>query len=425
MQNIITLANTPNINQVLSQVFARLAAEYEQIGEVYRAKAYRNASVNIARHPTQIISGKQAQKEIKGIGKSISEKIDEYLRTGTLSIFQELGVKEKEIEASKSIEEKQKESVLNLFEGIYGVGPATANKWYDLGYRTLEQLANVPKTHAQQLGYYYYHQLKERIPRSEMDQLAQRIHTTFSSIPSCSEEIWEQQFIKKFGNDLLQLKPQNILTSQYYLWLNDWLNRATFEQVIEQNRSDLNLLWSKFKQSSQFYIQGLPTLTSIVIDDTNFLNNCNKNVNVEYMICGSYRRGLSNSGDIDILIKAQPNLDLSTFVKTLMDNGLLIGTLAEGKTKYLGIGRLNPQYNARRIDLMIVQPESWAYATLYFTGSQKLNILMRNRAIELGLTLNEYGLYDASGRSYPATTEQEIFEHLQLQYLEPNERSIE
>ena len=168
MQNIITLANTPNINQVLSQVFARLAAEYEQIGEVYRAKAYRNASVNIARHPTQIISGKQAQKEIKGIGKSISEKIDEYLRTGTLSIFQELGVKEKEIEASKSIEEKQKESVLNLFEGIYGVGPATANKWYDLGYRTLEQLANVPKTHAQQLGYYYYHQLKERIPRSEM-----------------------------------------------------------------------------------------------------------------------------------------------------------------------------------------------------------------------------------------------------------------
>jgi len=139
------------------------------------------------------------------------------------------------------------------------------------------------------------------------------------------------------------------------------------------------------------------------------------------VICGSYRRGLPNSGDIDVLIKGQPNLNLSRLVKALTDNGLLIGTLAEGKTKYLGIGRLDDQHIARRIDLMIVQPESWAYAILYFTGSQKLNILMRNRAIELGLTLNEYRLYNISDENYPATTEREIFNYLQLQYLEPNE----
>lgn len=400
-----------NNNQKLSEIFTRLATEYEQLGETYRARAYRNAALSIARHPTPILSGKQAQKEIKGIGKSISEKIDEYLRTGVLSKFSELESNEQIIKPIKS----EKDQILELFEGIFGVGPATANKWYNEGYRTLEQLANVKKTNAQELGYYYYNQLNQRIPRNEMDLFADRIASIFSSISICKYEVWFTQFIDKFGYDLFHMKPFGITTSQYYLWLTDWLNRATLEQIKQQNRPDLNLLASKFKNPS----------SPKPLEDIDFISNCNKSISIEYMICGSYRRGLNSSGDIDILIKQGPNFDLEELVLWMTDAGLLIGNLSLGKHKYLGIGRLDDKHNARRIDLLIVKPESWAYATLYFTGSQKLNILMRNRAIELGLTLNEYGLFDSSGQSYPASNEQQIFEYLQLQYLKPEDRSID
>jgi DNA polymerase/3'-5' exonuclease PolX len=399
-----------SVNSQLSSIFAQLASEYEKIDEPYRAKAYRNASLGIARYAVPITSGKQAQNAKIGVGKSTAADIDEYLTTGTLSRLQQLGLQEQQGEKIKS----EKDLILESFEGIYGVGPATSNKWYNAGYRTIEDLANVPKTHAQTLGYHYYYHLKERIPRSEMDQIAQLIHNTFSSISICNEATWRQQFVNRFG-DLINYKPIGITISQYYVWLNSWLETATDQQIQDANRLELNILLQMRNAAKR----------SLLVSDKQFLEDCNKVFHIEYMICGSYRRGLSTSGDVDCLIKGQSGLNLSYLVTALTETGFLIGNLAEGKTKYLGIGKLDDNHDARRIDLMIVNPESWAYATLYFTGSQKLNIAMRNRAIELGLTLNEYGLYNSSGQSYPATTEQQIFEYLGLQYLEPQERSLE
>jgi len=49
---------------------------------------------------------------------------------------------------------------------------------------------------------------------------------------------------------------------------------------------------------------------------------------------------------------------------------------------------------------------------------------MRGVALAHGLTLNEKGLFDAQGNSYPARTEQEIFAMLGLQYLTPQERQL-
>jgi DNA polymerase/3'-5' exonuclease PolX len=210
------------------------------------------------------------------------------------------------------------------------------------------------------------------------------------------------------------MKPVKVSIERYYKWLKTGL-LSNYEAIQKMNRPDLNLLWQKFKlnpieSSQEDLIQRRETE---LIDQS-----------AEYLICGSYRRGCPDSGDVDILIKSSPTISLGVLVKLLQKDGFMIGTLAQGEKKFLGIGKLDDQHNARRIDLLMVEPESWAYATLYFTGSQKLNILMRNRAIEKNLTLNEYGLFNSMGQNHPAQTEQEIFRYLDLEYLNPSQRNL-
>ena len=63
----------------------------------------------------------------------------------------------------------------------------------------------------------------------------------------CTDNVWYSQFINKFGTEFKEYKPSNYTWSQYYLWLNDWLNNSTFEQFNQTDREDLKLLWLLFK----------------------------------------------------------------------------------------------------------------------------------------------------------------------------------
>lgn len=68
----------------------------------------------------------------------------------------------------------EKSQCVNLFCGIYGVGPKIAEDFYDLGARTLKDLARIPGiklTRPQKLGVKYYEDLQQRIPRPEVQQL--------------------------------------------------------------------------------------------------------------------------------------------------------------------------------------------------------------------------------------------------------------
>ena len=305
--------SNPNIK--LADAFNDMAREFKK--DRYRKRAYENAAASIRKYDKIITSGSQAQKEIKGIGKSIADKIDELLATGTLQVLE-----------NRPQDVIQKEKVVKKFEGIYGVGTVTAEKWYDMGYHDFKSLEGLypQMTDGQKLGYYYYSQLQERIPRSEMDQIRDVII-----------KMWEP-------------------------------------------------LGLKYDQ--------------------------------DYVIAGSYRRGDPNSGDVDILVRGI--MDINSLLTPLIQNKLILGNLALGPTKYMGIIKVSEL--ARRIDIRLVNTESWAYALLYFTGSKELNVDMRTKAIGMGLTMNEYGMV-GPGREYPAKTEKDIFDYLGMPYLEPTERS--
>ena len=144
----------------------------------------------------------------------------------------------------------------------------------------------------------------------------------------------------------------------------------------------------------------------------------------EMTIAGSYRRRAKDSGDIDVLLKGTPTL-YKKFIGILQKDGYLYETLAKGTKKYNGMSKLPNHLTFRRIDIMITKPEEYPFAILYFTGSKDFNTLMRQHALDRGLSMNEYSLKHVSDKSvvdHVFSSEKDIFEYLDYPYVEPWKR---
>jgi len=66
-----------------------------------------------------------------------------------------------------------------------------------------------------------------------------------------------------------------------------------------------------------------------------------------------------------------------------------------------GGNKASIRVDGERVDLRVVVPGEFGAALQYFTGSKAHNVALRNRAIEQGLKLNEYGVFDVSGVDDP------------------------
>ena len=135
---------------------------------------------------------------------------------------------------------------------------------------------------------------------------------------------------------------------------------------------------------------------------------------VELIPVGSLRRGRETCGDIDILaVGGQPGL-----MEALISHPHVERVLGQGDTKSSVL--LRGGYQA---DLRLVPSESRGAAMQYFTGSKAHNICVRDRAVQLGFKLNEYGLYRVDDDSRVAgETEEEIYRALGMEWVEPELR---
>ena len=147
----------------------------------------------------------------------------------------------------------------------------------------------------------------------------------------------------------------------------------------------------------------------------------------EYHIVGSYRRGVAESGDIDVILTNNKPSILKDFVKRLRDRGVILHILADGKKKNLVIGQLEGK-PARRLDFLYSPREEYPFALLYFTGSATFNVVMRKKALDMNYTLNEHGFHKMVGKvkgekvTELFTSEKDIFDFLNIEYKEPTER---
>jgi DNA polymerase (family 10) len=135
---------------------------------------------------------------------------------------------------------------------------------------------------------------------------------------------------------------------------------------------------------------------------------------------GSLRRHREIIGDIDLLASSKNPLKVLDFFT--QQPGIL-NVIAKGETKasVLLTGGIQS-------DLRVVSDAEYPFALMYFTGSKEHNIVMRQRAIERGLRLNEYGLFRSKTETrdpkllVACKTEEEVFERLGLHYVPPEMR---
>jgi DNA polymerase/3'-5' exonuclease PolX len=122
--------------------------------------------------------------------------------------------------------------------------------------------------------------------------------------------------------------------------------------------------------------------------------------------------------------KEQGDLFVET-ISLLKDTNYIVDSLAKGPKKFNGYVRLDEGYKARRLDLLMTPEEEFAYAILYFTGSQNFNVAFRRYAQEKGYTINEHTMKPVHERVAPVPKmkkEEDIFAFLGLKYVKPENR---
>ena len=179
---------------------------------------------------------------------------------------------------------------------------------------------------------------------------------------------------------------------------------------------------------------------------------------IEIVIGGSYRRGATDSGDIDFLVTkpdtslpdlanlifkhAFTHLNKSGYIKAHLTHPNASSTSWHGAVM-LPHSPTSPtssssssqkRHLCRRLDIILVPPSSWGAALIYFTGNDIFNRSMRNLAKHKGMRLNQSGLYRdvmrgkggekvTEGMLVEGRDERRIFEVLGVPWRESWERN--
>ncbi len=137
-------------------------------------------------------------------------------------------------------------------------------------------------------------------------------------------------------------------------------------------------------------------------------------------VCGSFRRAKETVHDLDFLVSTrQPEQVIADFVALPQIEKVIV----QGGTKASVYAP-----NGVQCDLRAVSSAEFPFALNYFTGSKEHNVVMRQRALDRGLSLNEYGFTPTevgaslSPEIQEIHDEREIYRALGLDYIEPELR---
>ncbi|PKA57932.1 DNA polymerase lambda subunit [Apostasia shenzhenica] len=342
LEELSSLYNPPDLNKNITEIFGKLINIYRALGDERRSFSYYKAIPVIEKLSFKIERADQV-KHLPAIGKSLQDHIQEIVTTGKLSKLEHF-------------EKDEKVKTISLFGEVWGIGPATALKLYEKGYRTLEVLQHDDSlSNSQRLGIKFFDDIKKRIPRHEVKDM--------------------EMLLQKIGEEILP---------------------------------------------------------GVVI------------------VCGgSYRRGKSSCGDLDIIIT---HLDgeshkgfLSKYVQRLKDIKFLREDLVfsihstegsdSGVDTYFGLCTYPGKDLRHRIDFKVYPKNIYAFGLIAWTGNDVLNRRLRLLAESKGYRLDDTGLFLAahsssgkrgvrSGPSVSCYTEKEVFDLLGFPWLEPRERNL-
>ena len=220
-------------------------------------------------------------------------------------------------------------------------------------------------------------------------------------------------------------------------------NIFTVSQLKDAISQDSSILNKKQKIGLKYYDELKKKIPRKEMDKykefiRNIIDNMKQtNPSIYFSINGSYRRGRSESGDIDVLITGEGDTSLirKQFIQCLHDNHILVEVLANGKKKFMGITKLPSHSTHRHMDIIDTSLHEYPFAQLYFTGSGGFNAKMRNIALKKGYSLNEYRISYKKTKQpvkkeefmkklgqFHCKKEKDIFRFLDIDYVEPKDR---
>jgi DNA polymerase (family 10) len=140
---------------------------------------------------------------------------------------------------------------------------------------------------------------------------------------------------------------------------------------------------------------------------------------------GSLRRGRETVGDLDILITGEAcenDARRTAVAEHVLKFPGIVEVLAKGENKVSFRLRSGMQ-----VDVRLLPRDSFGAAMQYFTGSKTHNVTLRQRALKMGYTLNEYGLAPlkedgSAGKIVAGKTEDDIYKKLKLACIPPEMR---
>jgi apurinic endonuclease APN1 len=160
-------------------------------------------------------------------------------------------------------------------------------------------------------------------------------------------------------------------------------------------------------------------------------NNLDKKYNLNIELAGSYPSGKIESKDIDILIFSEKIKDknelkskginiINDILDILKKNKIIIEVISKGYGMLMCL--IKSDKYIRHLDIRLLPQNSEVFGRLYFTSGGDFNQIMRQRAKELGMLLNEFDLIDKNnGKSIFTNkkniTEKDIFNKLNLTYI--------
>lgn len=130
-------------------------------------------------------------------------------------------------------------------------------------------------------------------------------------------------------------------------------------------------------------------------------------------VAGSCRRRRETVGDLDVLATST---DSAEAMDLLQNHERVEKVLARGETKQ----RVRLR-NGIEMDLRVVPDESYGAALVYFTGSKEHNIVVRRRAQDRGLKINEYGVFQGE-KMVAGKTEADVYKSVDLPWIPPELR---
>ncbi|XP_046526454.1 DNA-directed DNA/RNA polymerase mu isoform X2 [Equus quagga] len=256
---------------------------------------------------------------------------------------------------------------MKLFTQIFGVGVRTADRWYQEGLRTLDDLRGQPQrlTQQQKAGLQHYRDLSALVQRPDVDALQQVVEAAVGqALPGATVTLtggFRRGKLQGHDVDFLITHPEEGREAGLLPRVMCCLKKQGLVLYHQHHRSE---------------------------DPTHLTQQSHTMDAFERSFC--------------IFRLPQPP-------------GSAVG----------GPQRPCPAWKAVRVDLVAVPISQFPFALLGWTGSRHFERELRRFSWkERGLRLNSHGLFDPEQKTFfHAASEEDIFRHLGLEYLPPEQRN--